>query len=73
MRDTSPRSSGSILIGAAILILIAIFGYFGYQLDRQEKRIEKVRISAVDDGSKIQEVVNFINNSLTNAQQQTKK
>lgn len=72
MRDTSHRSSGPILIGAALLILIAIFGYFGYQLDRQEKKMNTLQTVVVDDGAKIQEVVNFINNSLSNAQQQVK-
>lgn len=72
MRDTSHRSSGPILIGAALLILIAIFGYFGYQLDRQEKQLNKLQTAVLDDGAKIQEVVNFINNSLSNAQQQAK-
>ncbi|MFZ2310376.1 MAG: hypothetical protein WAW11_02425 [Patescibacteria group bacterium] len=72
MRDTSHRSSGPILIGAALLILIAIFGYFGYQLDRQEKQLNTLQTAVLDDGAKIQEVVNFINNSLSNAQQQAK-
>jgi len=72
MRDTSHRSSGPILIGAVLLILIAIFGYSGYQLDRQEKKLNTLQTAVVDDGAKIQEVVNFINNSLSNAQQQVK-
>lgn len=72
MRDTSPRSSGPILIGAALVILIAIFGYFGYQLDRQEKQLNTLQTAVLDDGAKIQEVVTFINNSLSNAQQQVK-
>jgi uncharacterized membrane protein YvbJ len=72
MRDTSHRSSGPILIGAALLILIAIFGYFGYQLDRQEKKMDALQTAVLDDGAKIQEVVTFINNSLSNAQQQVK-
>jgi uncharacterized membrane protein YvbJ len=72
MRDTSHRSSGPILIGAALIILIAIFGYFGYQLDRQEKKMNTLQAAVIEDGAKIQEVVNFINNSLSNAQQQVK-
>lgn len=72
MRDTSPRSSGPILIGAALVILIAIFGYFGYQLNAQEKKMNAIQTAVIEDGAKIQEVVNFINNSLSNAQQANK-
>lgn len=68
MRRTS---SAPILIGAALLILIAIFGYFGFQLYRQDKKIETIKTATIDDGNKITSVVNFINASL-NAQQ-TKK
>lgn len=68
MRRTS---SGPILIGAALLIIIAIFGYFGYQLYQQDKKIEALKIAAVDDGTKITSIVNFINTSISNAQ--TKK
>ncbi len=64
MRRTS---STPILIGAALLILIAIFGYFGYQLYRQDKKIESIKTAVIDDGNKITSVVNFINASV-NAQ-----
>lgn len=68
MRRTS---SGPILIGAALVIIIAIFGYFGYQLYRQDKKIETLKTAVVDDGNKITSIVNFINTSISNAQ--TKK
>ena len=68
MRRTS---SGPILIGMALLILIAIFGYFGFQLYRQDKKIETLKTAVIEDGNKITGVVNFINASV-NAQQ-TKK
>jgi hypothetical protein len=68
MRRTS---SGPILIGAALLIIIAIFGYFGYQLYQQDKKIETLKTAAVDDGNKLTSIVNFINTSISNAQ--TKK
>lgn len=73
MRDTSHRSSSPILIGAALVVLVAIFGYFGYQLDRQEKKINTVKTAVVDDGGKISEVVNFINSSVSSAQQTAAK
>ncbi len=69
MRRTS---SAPIFIGVALLILIAIFGYFGYQLYKQDKKIESIKTAVVDDGNKISSVVNFINSSISNAQQ-TKK
>lgn len=68
MRRTS---SSPIIIGAALLILIAIFGYFGFQLYRQDKRIEPIKTAVIDDGNKITSVVNFINSSVS-AQQTTK-
>jgi amino acid permease len=70
MRRTS---SGSIFVVAALVIIIAIFGYFGYQLYRQDKKIESIRTAVIDDGNKITSVVNFINTSIANAQQQTNK
>lgn len=69
MRRTS---SGPILFGAALVILIAIYGYFGYQLYRQDKKIETIKTAVVDDGNKITSVVNFINSSIANAQQTNK-
>jgi len=69
MRRTS---SGPILIGAALVIIIAIFGYFGYQLHQQDKKIETIKTAVVSDGNKITSVVNFINSSISNAQS-TKK
>lgn len=69
MRRTS---SGPILFGVALVILIAIFGYFGYQLYKQDKKIETIKTAVIDDGNKITSVVNFINSSISNAQQ-TKK
>lgn len=69
MRRTS---SAPIFIGVALLILIAIFSYFGYQLYKQDKKIESIKTAVVDDGNKISSVVNFINSSISNAQQ-TKK
>jgi hypothetical protein len=69
MRRTS---SAPIFIGVALLILIAIFSYFGYQLYKQDKKIESLKTAVVSDGNKISSVVNFINSSISNAQQ-TKK
>jgi len=70
MRRTS---TGPILIGVALVILVAIFGYFAYQLNQQDKKLNSIQTSVVDDGDKIQSVVNFINTSISNAQSQTKK
>ncbi|MEI6835971.1 MAG: hypothetical protein WCK59_04000 [Candidatus Falkowbacteria bacterium] len=70
MRRTS---TGPILIGVALVILVAIFGYFAYQLNQQNKKMNAIQTAVVDDGDKIQSVVNFINASISNAQTQTKK
>ena len=70
MRRTS---NGPILFGVALIILIALFGYFGYQLHQQDKKINSIKTSVVDDGNKIAGVVNYINSSIANAQQQTNK
>jgi len=69
MRRTS---TGPILIGVALVILIALFGYFAYQLDKQEKKMNTMQATVVDDGTKIEGIVNFINTSI-NAQQTTNK
>ncbi len=60
--------NSSMMIGVALVILIAIFSYFGYQLYRQEKRMTNIRTVVVEDSNKIATVVNFINQSLANAQ-----
>jgi len=65
MRRTS---SGPILIGAALLVLIGLFAYFGYQLYQQDKKIETIKTAVISDGDKITSVVNFINTSISNAQ-----
>ena len=68
MRRTS---TGPILIGVALVILIAIFGYFAYQLNQQNKKLNTLQTAVVDDGTKIQSVVNFINSSISSAQKTT--
>lgn len=65
MRRTSSRP---ILVIGSLVILIAIFGYFGYQLYRQDKQIESIRTAVIEDGNKINSVVSFINASLSSAQ-----
>ena len=65
--------NSSMMIGVALVILIAIFSYFGYQLYRQEKRMTNIRTAVVEDGNKITTVVNFINQSLANAQANANK
>lgn len=63
-------SSRPIWVIVSLVILIAIFGYFGYRLYRQDKQIESIRTAVVEDGNKINGVVNFINSSLANTGQQ---
>ena len=70
MRRTS---TAPFLIGAALIIIIALFGYFAYQLNKQEKKLATIQTAVVDDGTKIEGVVNFINTSISNAQTTTKK
>lgn len=55
-----------------IIILVALAVYFGWQIKRQQDRLESVQMTVVDNASKIGAVVNFINSSLANsgAQQQ---
>jgi hypothetical protein len=66
MRRTS---TGPILIGVALLILIALFSYFAYQLNKQDKKLTTIQATVISDGDKISSVVNFINSSIANAQQ----
>ena len=70
MRRTS---SGQILIGVALVIIIALFGYFAYQLNKQDKKMTTLQNTIVEDSDKISGVVNFINSSIANAQQTATK
>jgi hypothetical protein len=67
------RSSGPVIFAVALVIVIAIFGYFAYQLHQEDKRIDKVKTAVIDTANKSNSVVNFINSSLANAQKQTNK
>lgn len=69
MRRTS---SGPLLIGIGMLIILAIFGYFAFQLYRQDKKIETLKTTVIEDSAKVSSVVNFINSSISNAQQTNK-
>lgn len=69
MRRTS---SGPLLIGIGMLIILAIFGYFAFQLYRQDKKIETLKTTVIEDSTKVSSVVNFINSSISNAQQTNK-
>lgn len=55
-------------LGVALVILIGIFSYFGYQLYRQDKKLNELRVTVVENNTQINSLVGFINQSLANAQ-----
>ncbi|MGI5827295.1 MAG: hypothetical protein ACOX6C_02540 [Patescibacteria group bacterium] len=55
-------------LGVALFILIGIFSYFGYQLYHQDKKLNELRVTVVENNTQINSLVGFINQSLANAQ-----
>ena len=50
--------------GLVVVVLIAIFAYFGYQLYRQDKQLNELRVTVVENNTQINSLVGFINQSL---------
>lgn len=52
----------------AVVILLAACVYFGWQVNRQQKRLDILTATVNDNTNKISGIVNFINTSLSSAQ-----
>jgi len=51
----------------ALVLLLAIFGYFYFQLNRLDKKLTSLQETTASDTAKISAVINFFNSNL-NAQ-----
>ncbi len=58
------KPSYQLWLGLALVILIAIFAYFGYRLYRQDKQLNELRVTVVENNTQINSLVSFINQSL---------
>lgn len=58
---------GPVFTVIFLVLLLAMFGYFYFQLNRLDKKIVSLQTAAAGDSAKIGAVVNFFNSNL-NAQ-----
>jgi uncharacterized membrane protein YpjA len=63
-------SAGPIMAVLVLVILGALYGYMYYQNNSQEKKINELQNTIVQDSQTVSAVVNFINASLTQTGQQ---
>ena len=63
-------STGPIMAVLVLVILGALYGYMYYQNNNQEKKINELQNTIVQDSQTVSAVVNFINTSLTQTGQQ---
>lgn len=63
-------STGPIMAVLVLVILGALYGYMYYQNNSQEKKINELQNTIVQDSQTVSAVVNFINASLTQTGQQ---
>lgn len=57
-----------LLLSLFVVILVVFCVYFGWQVNRQQARINKLQATVVDNNNKANAIVSFINSSLSNAQ-----
>ncbi|MDD2258101.1 hypothetical protein EOL72_02900 [Candidatus Falkowbacteria bacterium] len=58
------KPSYQLWLGLALVVLIAIFAYFGYRLYHQDKKLNELRVTVVENNTQINSLVGFINQSL---------
>jgi len=63
-------SVGPLLTILVLVVLAGIYSYMYYQVNRQEKKMTELQTTIAKDSQTVSGVVNFINSSLQNAQQQ---
>jgi len=63
-------SAGPIMAVLVLVILGALYGYMYYQNNSQEKKINELQNTIVQDSQTVSAVVNFINASLTQTGQE---
>ena len=57
-----------LILSLFVVILVVLCVYFGWQVKRQETRINKLQATVVDNNNKVNAIVSFINSSLANTQ-----
>lgn len=57
-----------LILSLFVVILVLLCVYFGWQVNRQQNRINKLQATVVDNNNKVNAIVSFINSSLANAQ-----
>ncbi len=65
-------SLAPFLLSLFLVILVAFCFYFGWQVNAQQKRLDRLQASVLDNSDKTTAIVNFINTSLANSSNQTK-
>lgn len=61
-------SLAPLLLSLLVVVLITLCVYFGWQVNKQEKRLVAIQAAVNDNTNKISGLVNFINSSLASAQ-----
>ncbi|MFA5163047.1 MAG: hypothetical protein WC441_00800 [Patescibacteria group bacterium] len=57
-----------LILSLFVVILVVLCVYFGWQVKRQETRINKLQATVVDNNNKVNAIVSFINSSLASTQ-----
>lgn len=70
-RSNMKKSSvGPVLTILVLVVLAGLYSYMYYQVSRQDKKMTELQTTIAKDSQTVSGVVNFINSSLQNAQQQ---
>jgi uncharacterized membrane protein YpjA len=70
-RSSMQKSSTWPLMATLVLVVLgALYGYMYYQNDRQEKKMNDLQTVIIEDSQTMSAVVNFINSSLAQTEQQ---
>ena len=60
---------GPLLTVLVLIVLAAVYGYMYYQVNSQQKKMDKMQVTIAQDAQTVSGVVNFINSSLANTKQ----
>lgn len=70
-RSSMQKSSSWPLVATLVLVVLgALYGYMYYQNDRQVNKMNDLQLSVVENSQTVSAVINFINSSLAQAEQQ---
>lgn len=66
------NATGRILSILVLIVIAALYAYMAYQVNRQDKKMADLQKTVSTNSQTVSGVVNFINSSLANAQNQNK-